>query len=162
MFYMDIRHNVKKANSSKNAFHYLTRTGHFLAKKQDEELEFVRSGHLPAWAKNRPADFWKSADQHEIERGRTSTVLTVALPKELNRLQRIELVESFIREFTATYQFPYTAAVHHHASALTGEDQPHLHLMYSERSLADGIERSQNSFLNSTAPKIHSKGVHKK
>ncbi len=81
MFYMDIRHNVKKANSSKNAFHYLTRTGHFLAKKQDEELEFVRSGHLPAWAKNRPADFWKSADQHEIERGRTSTVLTVALPK---------------------------------------------------------------------------------
>ena len=100
MFYMDIRHNVKKANSSKNAFHYLTRTGHFLAKKQDEELEFVRSGHLPAWAKNRPADFWKSADQHEIERGRTSTVLTVALPKELNRLQRIELVEAFIqREF---------------------------------------------------------------
>ena len=130
MFYMDIRHNVKKANSSKNAFHYLTRTGHFLAKKQDEELEFVRSGHLPAWAKNRPADFWKSADQHEIERGRTSTVLTVALPKELNRLQRIELVESLIQEFTDTYQFPYTAAVHHHASALTGEDQPHLHLMY--------------------------------
>ena len=158
MFYMDIRHNVKKANSSKNAFHYLTRTGHFLAKKQDEELEFVRSGHLPAWAKNRPADFWKSADQHEIERGRTSTVLTVALPKELNRLQRIELVESFIREFTATYQFPYTAAVHHHASALTGEDQPHLHLMYSERSLADGIERSPEQFFKQYRPKNPQQG----
>ena len=158
MFYMDIRHNVKKANSSKNAFHYLTRTGHFLAKKQDEELEFVRSGHLPAWAKNRPADFWKSADQHEIERGRTSTVLTVALPKELNRLQRIELVESFIREFTATYQFPYTAAVHNHASALTGEDQPHLHLMYSERSLADGIERSPEQFFKQYRPKNPQQG----
>ena len=158
MFYMDIRHNVKKANSSKNAFHYLTRTGHFLAKKQDEELEFVRSGHLPAWAKNRPADFWKSADQHEIERGRTSTVLTVALPKELNRLQRIELVESFIQEFTDTYQFPYTAAVHHHASALTGEDQPHLHLMYSERSLVDGIERSPEQFFKQYRPKNPQQG----
>jgi hypothetical protein len=159
---MDIRHNVKKANSSKNTFHYLTRTGHFLAKKQDEELEFVRSGHLPAWAKNRPADFWKSADQHEIERGRTSTVLTVALPKELNRLQRIELVEAFIQEFTDTYQFPYTAAVHHHASALTGEDQPHLHLMYSERSLADGIERSPEQFFKQYRPKNPQQGVHKK
>ena len=155
---MDIRHNVKKANSSKNTFHYLTRTGHFLAKKQDEELEFVRSGHLPAWAKNRPADFWKSADQHEIERGRTSTVLTVALPKELNRLQRIELVEAFIQEFTDTYQFPYTAAVHHHASALTGEDQPHLHLMYSERSLADGIERSPEQFFKQYRPKNPQQG----
>ena len=74
MFYMDIRHNVKKANSSKNAFHYLTRTGHFLAKKQDEELKFVRSGHLPAWAKNQILDavevtqLKKDESSHEFNR----------------------------------------------------------------------------------------------
>ncbi len=29
MFYFDLQHNVKKDSSSKNTFHYLTRTAHF-------------------------------------------------------------------------------------------------------------------------------------
>jgi hypothetical protein len=36
MFYMNIRHNVKKDSSSKNTFHYLTRTAHFAEQKADE------------------------------------------------------------------------------------------------------------------------------
>jgi hypothetical protein len=55
MFYMNIRHNVKKDSSSKNTFHYLTRTAHFAEQKADEELEFVRSGNMPAWAVDAPA-----------------------------------------------------------------------------------------------------------
>ncbi|TPU90736.1 plasmid mobilization protein, partial [Acinetobacter baumannii] len=35
MFYMNIRHNVKKDSSSKNTFHYLTRTAHFAEQKAD-------------------------------------------------------------------------------------------------------------------------------
>jgi hypothetical protein len=57
MFYMNIRHNVKKDSSSKNTFHYLTRTAHFAEQKADEELEFVRSGNMPAWAVDAPASF---------------------------------------------------------------------------------------------------------
>ncbi|EYT24456.1 mobA/MobL family protein [Acinetobacter sp. 1564232] len=38
----------------------------------------------------------------------------MALPKELSKQQRKELVEAFIQEFADQYQFPYTAAVHNH------------------------------------------------
>ena len=158
MFYMNIRHNVKKDSSSKNTFHYLTRTAHFAEQKADEELEFVRSGNMPSWAVDAPASFWHSADRYEIARGRTSSTLTVALPKELSKQQRKELVEAFIQEFADQYQFPYTAAVHNHPSELTGEDQPHLHLMYSERSLADGIERPPEQFFKQYRPKNPTKG----
>lgn len=153
MFYMDIRHNTKKENSSKNTFHYLTRTAHFTQHKDGEELEFVKSGNMPSWAKNTPGEFWGSSDKYEIARGRTSTVLTIALPKELSKKQRAELVESFIQEFANQHQFPYTAAVHNHESTLTGEEQPHLHLMYSERSLSDGIERPAEQFFKQYRPK---------
>lgn len=153
MYYLDVRHNTKKENSSKNTFHYLTRTAHFANHKDGEELEFVKSGNMPSWAKKNPGDFWGSSDKYEISRGRTATILTIALPKELSKKQRAELVESFIQEFADKHQFPYTAAVHTHESTLTGEEQPHLHLMYSERSLSDGIERPAEQFFKQYRPK---------
>lgn len=153
MYYLNVRHNTKKDNSSKNTFHYLTRTAHFAAHKDQEELELSLSGNLPDWAQNAPEQFWAAADRFEIERGRTSAVITVALPKELSRSQRAELVHSLIQGFTAEHQFPYTAAVHQHPSALTGEEQPHLHLMYSERSLSDGIARPKEQFFKQYRPK---------
>jgi hypothetical protein len=116
---------------------------------------------MPAWAVDAPATFWHSADRYEIARGRTSSTLTVALPKELSKQQRKELVEAFIQEFADQYQFPYTAAVHNHPSELTGEDQPHLHLMYSERSLADGIERPPEQFLSSIVQRIPPRVAHR-
>lgn len=151
-------HNVKKDSSSKNTFHYLTRTAHFANHKDGESVEFVKSGNMPEWAHNRPDEFWKSADQHEIARGRTSTVLTIALPKELSKQHRATLVESFIQAFTEKYTFPYTAAVHNHESTLTGDDQPHLHLMYSERSQIDKIERTAEQFFKQYRPKNPKQG----
>lgn len=153
MYYFNVRHNTKKENSSKNTFHYLTRTGHFANHKDGEELEYVKSGNMPEWAKKSPGEFWGSADKYEIARGRTATVLTIALPKELSKQYRAALVETFIQEFANTHKFPYTAAVHNHESTLTGEDQPHLHLMYSERSLSDDIERPAAQFFKQYRPK---------
>ena len=153
MYYFNLRHNTKQENSSKNTFHYLTRTAHFAQHKEYEKVEFIQSGNMPLWAKNSPGDFWGSADKYEISRGRTATVLTIALPKELSIQHRTELVQTLIHNFTQEYQFPYTAAVHNHESSLTGEDQPHLHLMYSERSLSDGIERPAEQFFKQYRPK---------
>lgn len=153
MYYLNLRHNTKKENSSQNAFHYLTRTAHFSKHKDGEILEFVRSGNMPTWAKKQPGEFWRSSDKYEIARGRTSTVLTIALPKELSKQHRIELVETLIQNFANTHHYPYTAAVHNHESTLTGEEQPHLHLMYSERSLSDGIERPADQFFKQYRPK---------
>jgi hypothetical protein len=174
MYYFNQRHNVKnkktliksgknkgktkKSPTSKNGFHYITRTAHHATLKEGESVEFVKSGNMPQWAKNDPKKFWHSADKYEIERGRTSQVMTVALPKELSQWQRQELVEKFIDEFANKHQFPFTCAVHIHKSAITGEDQPHLHFMYSERTLADGLERPPEQFFKQYRPKNPTKG----
>jgi hypothetical protein len=73
--------------------------------------------------------------------------LVVALPKELTSEQRIELAEQFIQEFADRYQYPYSCAIHHHVGSLGGQEQPHLHLIYSERHV-DGIERTPEQFLS--------------
>lgn len=158
MFYLKLKHNIKKEQSSLNAFHYLTRTAHFENQKDNEKLEFMRYGNMPKWAENKPKFFWKSADQFEIARGRTSSTLTIALPKELIPEQRAELVQKLIDQFAGQYQFPYTAVIHNHLSEITGEDQPHLHLMYSERTISDDIERPPEQFFKQYRPKNPTQG----
>ena len=81
----------------------------------------------------------------------------VALPKELNQAQRIELAEAFITEFADRYRFPFSCAIHNHAGSIAGIEQPHLHLMYSERHV-DGIDRSAEQFFKRYNPKDPQKG----
>lgn len=159
MFYFDLRHNVKFKNengkrkpvSSRNAFHYITRTLHF--SQQSEDIEWVCSGNLPAWVKNNPVEFWKAADDFE-KSARTSSHITVALPKELTLAQREELAKKLISEFCDKYKLPYSAAIHNEKAALdTEHDQPHLHLLYSERTLLDEIERPAEQFFKQYRPK---------
>lgn len=145
MFYADLKHNVKnktittkkgkvkKAPTSTNGFFYITRTAHFSKSKIGEEVEWVKSGNLPDYAKNDPKKFWLSADKYEQEKGRTSSVLTIALPNNISKKQRIELVENFIEEFATKNGFAFTCAIHNHKGSIENKDQPHLHFMYSER-----------------------------
>lgn len=160
MFYFDLQHNVKKDSSSKNTFHYLTRTAHFKndAKHDGEVLEWVKSGNMPKWADGRPDQFWAAADKYEIARGRTSSAITIALPNTLTTLQRQALAQDLIQQFATQHQLPFTAAIHTHRSSITGEQQPHLHLMYSERSLSDGLERLPDQFFSQYRPKNPTKG----
>ena len=81
----------------------------------------------------------------------------MALPKELTQEQRIELAEAFIAEFADRYRYPFTCAIHNHAGALAGQDQPHLHLIYSERHV-DGIERTPEQFFKRYNPEQPEKG----
>ena len=158
MFYCNLEHTAKKAiktrsgkvknaPTAKNRFHYITRTLHFKKYKESasEQIEFVRSGNMPNFAEGKPAEFWNAAEIYERSNGRTCSSLVVALPKELNQAQRIELAEAFIAEFADRYRYPFTCAIHNHAGALAGQEQPHLHFMYSERHV-DGIERTAEQF----------------
>ncbi|MBJ8454232.1 MobA/MobL family protein [Acinetobacter bereziniae] len=170
MFYCNLEHTSKKAvktrsgkikNSAtaKNRFHYITRTSHFKNYKESasEQIEFVRSGNMPNFAEGKPAEFWQAADVFERSNGRTCSSLVVALPKELNQAQRIELAELFIREFADRYCYPFTCAIHHHVGSLGGQEQPHLHFMYSERHV-DGLERTAEQFFKRYNPKDPQKG----
>lgn len=170
MFYCNLEHTAKKAiktrsgkikngATAKNRFHYITRTSHFKNYKESisEQIEFVKSGNLPSFAEGKPAEFWRAADVYERSNGRTCSSLVVALPKELNQAQRIELAEAFITEFADRYRFPFSCAIHNHAGSIAEIEQPHLHLMYSERHV-DGIDRSAEQFFKRYNPKDPQKG----
>ena len=170
MFYCNLEHTAKKAiktrsgkvknaPTAKNRFHYITRTLHFKKYKESasEQIEFVRSGNMPNFAEGKPAEFWNAAEIYERSNGRTCSSLVVALPKELNQAQRIELAEAFIAEFADRYRYPFTCAIHNHAGDLAGQEQPHLHFMYSERHV-DGIERTAEQFFKRYNPKEPQKG----
>jgi len=170
MFYCNLEHTAKKAiktgsgkvknaPTAKSRFHYITRTLHFKKYKESasEQIEFVRSGNMPNFAEGKPAEFWNAAEIYERSNGRTCSSLVVALPKELNQAQRIELAEAFIAEFADRYRYPFTCAIHNHAGALAGQEQPHLHFMYSERHV-DGIERTAEQFFKRYNPEEPQKG----
>ena len=166
MFYCNLDHVLKNSSQkpSKNSsavqrFHYITRTKNFENHKENiaEKLEFMQSGNMPHFAQNKPDEFWQAADIYERKNGRVCSSLVVALAKELTAAQRSELAEQFIAEFADRYQFPYSCAIHNHEGSLGGQEQPHLHLIYSERSV-DEIERTPEQFFKFYNPKNPQKG----
>lgn len=137
---------TKKAVSCVKRFRYITRTKEYANHKDHaEKVEYVKSGNMPSFAENRPDLFWEAAELYERKNGRTATSIVLALPKELTAEQRIELTEKIIEQFCNKFNFPYSAAIHNHKGAISGQDQPHLHLMFSERAL-DEFDRTAEQF----------------
>ena len=156
MYHMSYEH-TSKAPTAKNGktkkpiscvkrFRYITRTKEYANHKDHaEKVEYVKSGNMPSFCKDRPDQFWEAAELYERKNGRTATSIVLALPKELTEQQRIELTEKIIEQFCNKFNFPYSAAIHNHKGAISGQDQPHLHLMFSERAL-DEFDRTAEQF----------------
>lgn len=121
-----------------------------------EDLEHTASGNMPAWASHDHGIFWRAADEHERANGATYREIEVALPRELNPAQRRELVEDFVRQQIGD-RHPYTYAIHVPKAAIEKGEQPHAHIMYSERTL-DGIARDPDLFFKRASPKTPEKG----
>lgn len=172
MYYFHLCHNVKgdsqkkliddhsKYRLSKSAYHYITRTLYFSKHKSEvEELEYCASYHMPEWVDNHPDQFWYAADKYTSVTRRTSSHITIALPKELDKNRRIELSERLMQEFCGQYEMPSTIAIHNHVAALDGSSaQPHLHLLFSEKSMMDNIQRSPEQFFKQHRQKNPDKG----
>ncbi len=107
---------------------YIARDGQY---QQRGGVELVESGNMPEFAQADPHSFWVAADAHERANGRTYTELQIALPRELDPAQRQELAREATRELLGD-RFAYTLAVHS-PLAKDNIDQPHMHLMFSER-----------------------------
>ena len=93
---------------------------------------------MPEFAQADPLAFWVAADAYERANGRTYTELQIALPRELDKAQREQLAREAAREILGD-RFAYTLAVHK-PLAKDNIDQPHMHLMFSERCV-DGTTR---------------------
>jgi hypothetical protein len=127
-----IVHVVMKSSSTAppSAAHaqYIARDGQYESRGG---LELVESGNMPEFAQADPLIFWAAADAHERKNGRAYTELQIALPRELNPEQRSELAREATRELLGD-RFAYTMAVHT-PLAKDNVEQPHMHLMFSER-----------------------------
>lgn len=74
----------------------------------------------------------------------------------MNPEQRLELLQDFIQQEIGT-KHAYTWAIHTPKASLEKGDQPHAHIMYSERIL-DGIQRDPDQFFKRANKKNPEKG----
>ena len=131
-------------------YDYISRDGRYARACQDEVVH-IESGSMPAFASSDARVYWAAADSHERSNGRLFRSLTAALPNSLDLAGRLELARSFAGHVTAG-QMPYTLAVHAGLSKEPGAaDNPHLHLVFSER-VNDGVERPAEQWFRRAAP----------
>lgn len=139
---------------------YIAREGKYAKPDDDlEKLEFTGSGNMPEWAEHEPNYFWRMSDEHERKNGSTYREHVIALPRELTPDQRHELILHWIAEEIGD-KHAYQYAIHN-PPALDGLEQPHCHLMFSERTI-DGIERDPEQYFKRYNAKNPVKGGAKK
>lgn len=149
----------KKGKAAPHAL-YIAREEKYAKTDNDlEKLEFKGHGNMPEWAQNRPNFFWKMSDEHERKNGTTYREHVISLPRELTALQRHRLVTDWIeQEINDKHAYQYAI---HNPPAVDGGEQPHLHLMFSER-LRDSIEREPDIYFKRYNSKNPERGGAKK
>jgi hypothetical protein len=95
---------------------------------------------MPSFAKDDPRDYWQATDNYERSNARLFVEVEFALPKELQKEERIQLAQTFAKDLTKENHLPYTLAIHQGKG-----HNPHAHLVISERQ-NDGIERSDHQW----------------
>ena len=132
-------------------YDYISREGKYEAACQDEVVH-LESGCMPSFASSDARLYWAAADVHERSNGRLFRSLTAALPNSLDPADRLDLARSFAAHVTGG-ELPYTLAVHAGESKKAGvADNPHLHLVFSER-VNDGVARGAEQWFRRAAPK---------
>ena len=131
-------------------YDYISREGRYARAHQDEVVH-VESGSMPAFAASDARLYWAAADSHERSNGRVFRSLTAALPNSLDSAGRFALARRFAAHVTGG-ELPYTLALHAGLSKEPGApDNPHLHLVFSER-VNDGVERAADQWFRRAAP----------
>lgn len=147
---------VGKAGKAGPHAAYIAREGQYANRlERGEKLEATEAGNMPAWAQSNPLAFWQAADAYERKNGTTYREMEIALPRELSAAQRIELVREFVRQEIGD-RHAYQWALHV-PTAADGGEQPHFHLMFSERQV-DGIERDPEQYFKRYNAKAPEKG----
>lgn len=151
--------SVKFCGKGKALAHasYITREDKFSDRK---DLEYAEHGNMPEWAKDEPAHFWQAADEFERANGSTYREFEIALPRELNPEQRLELVRDFVKQEIGD-KHAYSFAIHNPQASIDGGEQPHAHIMMSQR-VNDGIERSPERYFKRYNAKFPERGGAKK
>lgn len=154
--------NVKNGQRGMGEAHaaYISREGKYSEGKRYEDLEATDYGNMPKWAEHNAAHFWKSSDENERANGYVYREIEVALPREFTPAQRLELVQDYIAQEIGE-KHAYQFAIHNPKAALEKGEQPHAHIMYSER-IIDGIDRDPEQYFKRYNAKHPERGGNKK
>lgn len=122
---------------------------------------FVAGGHgnMPTWAQHQPHLFWQAADQYERSNGSTYREIEAAFPRQLSPAGRLKVVAALINRIPGK-SHAYTWGIHNQIASDGGE-QPHVHLIWSER-IQDGIDRPPERFFARAAVEITCRKTSKK
>ena len=156
------RLSVKVGKAGKASPHaaYIARLGQYEKRlEKGEKLEASEFGNMPKWAASNPLHLWDAADAYERKNGTTYREFEIALPREMNLAQRLELVRDFVGQEIGD-RHPYQFAIHT-PTAADGGEQPHAHVMFCERE-RDGIERDPEQFFKRYNSKNPERGGAKK
>lgn len=157
--------SVKSKNKGYALGHYLyiSRLMQYenIRSDRQEVLEHVELGRcMPSWVDD-PIEFWQAADTFERANAKVYMEYEIALPNEFTPEQRKMLVETFSEKYIASQHYPHSYAIHSVKSRLSGEDQPHCHLMFSLKA-DDGLPRSAEQYFKRYNPKQPAQGGAKK
>ena len=151
IYHLNVKTGSRDGGQSARArAQYIVREGK--DEKDRDALAHSESGHMPEWAEDDPRQYWAAADAHERVNGRLFVAVECALPKELNEAQQRTLAGSFAAELTGRERLPYTMALRR-----GGGENPHVHLMISERAL-DGHDRDAERWFKRYNRKAPEKG----
>lgn len=110
---------------------YIEREGMY-AKKLEDLIDHGSIG-LPSWAES-SRDFWEEDDRQET--GNRYREIKLALPKEIqSKDEQRKIVEDFCN--TVLKDHPVTWAIHENEGRLSGEKNPHVHILVCERKIDD-------------------------
>jgi hypothetical protein len=96
--------------------------------------EIIAPENAPDWTQDR-GKLWNHIDAAEKRKdAMTAREVLVALPRELNHGQQVEMLRFFVREEFTARGIVADIAIHE-PDARDGEKQPHAHIMVSDRPL---------------------------
>lgn len=152
------RLSMKLGKRGKGGAHadYIMREGDYaLQHEKYEKLEVVEAGNMPSFAVVDPRAFFEASDANERANAKYSyREMELSLPREMTPDQRADLMQDWCEQELASYPFLYAI---HNPIAADGGEQPHAHLMFSERE-NDGIERDEEHFFKRANTKHPERG----
>jgi hypothetical protein len=152
-----IHHSIKSGKKG-NARRHSTYIGREGSNSTREDLIHTGYGNLPGWAHANPGYFWSMADKYERANGAAYREHEIALPNELGIPQLIELAERLVLNLVGSK--PYQYAIHAPEGSIGKIQNPHIHLMYSDR-VPDGIDRAPDQMFSRFNAKEPEAGGHR-